>query len=143
MLCSPFKAAAFAAAFFLLRLTIAANPENLPMKALVRFVRWLIFLAFFLFAFWFALKNATPVPVVLGSELRWEQVPLILIILAALAVGLLLGALAAAPSIFRLRQEVARLARAAAQPRPEPAAERAARTARSSGAVAADVQDAA
>lgn len=113
------------------------------MKAFVRFVRWLLFLAFFLFAFWFALKNATPVPIALGNELRWEQVPLILIILAALCLGLILGALATAPAIFRLRQEVARLTRVAAQPRPEPAAERAARTARSSGAVGVDMQDAA
>ncbi len=112
------------------------------MKALIRFVRWLLLLAFFLFAFWFALKNVTPVPVVLGGELRWEQVPLILIILAALCLGVVLGALATAPAIFRLRHEVARLARAAAPPRPEPAAERAARNARSSGAVAADEQDA-
>ena len=47
---SSTPAPAFAAAFFLLRLTIAANPPTLPMKALVRFVRWLLFLAFFLFA---------------------------------------------------------------------------------------------
>lgn len=109
------------------------------MKALARLVRWLLFAAFFLLAFWFALKNATPVPLVLTNEVRWDQVPLIFIILLSLCAGVLLGALAAAPAIFRLRRELARLARASDRTRaPEPAPERAAEAARHAGAVGQD-----
>jgi len=105
------------------------------MKALARLLRWLLFAAFFLLAFWFALKNATPVPLVLTNEVRWDQVPLIFIILLSLCLGVFLGALAAAPSIFRLRSELARLGAAKRpQPVPDPATERAAQAARSAGA---------
>lgn len=109
------------------------------MKALARLIRWFLFAAFFLLAFWFALKNATPVPLVLTSDVRWEQVPLIFIILLSLCAGALLGALAAAPSIFRLRRELSRATHAAGRHGvPEPAAERATHAARSAGAVGQD-----
>lgn len=105
------------------------------MKAIARLLRWLLFAAFFLLAFWFALKNATPVPLVLTNEVRWDQVPLIFIILLSLCLGVFLGALAAAPSVFRLRSEVARLGAARRQaPVAEASAERAAQVARSAGA---------
>lgn len=107
------------------------------MKALARLLRWLLFAAFFLLAFWFAIKNATPVPLVLTNEVRWEQVPLIAIILISLCIGALLGALAAAPQIFRLRRQLARAAQPLAAAAEAPA-DRVASAARSAGAVAQD-----
>jgi len=69
---------------------------------------WLIRLAFFAIVLWFALKNTTPVPVRLGETLRWEGVPLIVVMLVCLLIGVIAGAMALAPSVFRLRRQLSR-----------------------------------
>jgi uncharacterized integral membrane protein len=76
---------------------------------------WLIRLAFFALVLWFALKNTTPVPLRLTETLRWDGVPLIMIILGCLVVGVLAGAAALAPKLFRLRRQVATLSNQASR----------------------------
>lgn len=75
----------------------------------MQFLGWLIRLAFFAIALWFALKNTTPVPLRLSATLSWDHVPLILIILVCLVVGVLVGTIALAPRLYRLRRQVAAL----------------------------------
>ncbi len=72
----------------------------------MRSFAWLARLAFFALALWFALQNTTPVPLYLTDTLRWDDVPLILIIVGCLAIGVLAGAAAMAPSLFRLRRQL-------------------------------------
>lgn len=109
---------------------------------------WLLRFAFFALVLWFALKNTTPVPLRLTETLRWEGVPLILIILGCLVVGVLAGAAALAPKLFRLRRQVAQLSNQATRAQvAEAAAERyndrlasAARDAGAAGQLDADTQ---
>jgi uncharacterized integral membrane protein len=109
---------------------------------------WLLRFAFFALVLWFALKNTTPVPLRLTETLRWEGVPLILIILGCLVVGVLAGAAALAPRLFRLRRQVAQLSNQATRAQvAEAAAERyndrlasAARDAGAAGQLDADTQ---
>jgi hypothetical protein len=56
---------------------------------------------------WFALKNTMPVTVRLTESLHWDEVPLVLVILASLVLGMLLGALALAPRLYRLHRRAA------------------------------------
>ena len=96
----------------------------------------LLKLGFFLLVLWFALKNTTPVPIHLSSEVVWEHVPLIVVMLVCVAIGALFGALALSLPIYKMRREVAQLRRL----RPvssssESSAERMANAARQSGAV--------
>lgn len=96
-------------------------------------------LGFFLLVLWFALKNTTPVPVRLTSALMLEHVPLIVVMLVCVAIGALLGALALALPIYRMRHEVTSLRRQAPPPAASTAevtADRMAQAARQSGAVA-------
>lgn len=79
---------------------------------------WLIRLAFFAIVLWFALKNLTPVPVRLTETLHWEGVPLIVVMLACLLIGVLAGAIAMAPRVFRLRRQLAAAEAKAAQAPP-------------------------
>ena len=72
----------------------------------MRLLAWIVKVGFFLLVLWFALKNTTPVPVRLTSTLTWDHVPLILVMLTCVAVGALLGALALAAPIYRMRREV-------------------------------------
>lgn len=98
---------------------------------------WLLKLGFFLLVLWFALKNTTPVPVRFNSELVWEHVPLIVVMLVCVAIGALLGALALSLPIYKMRREVAQLRRLSPLPsNSESSAERMANAARQSGAVA-------
>jgi uncharacterized integral membrane protein len=98
---------------------------------------WVVKLGFFLLVLWFALKNTTPVPVRFSADFTLERVPLILVMLICVAVGALLGALALAVPIYRMRREVMRLrAVAPLPPEPEAIAERGVSAARQSGAVA-------
>jgi lipopolysaccharide assembly protein A len=62
----------------------------------------------FLLLFWIALKNADPVTLRLttGTDLT---APLIIVLLAAFASGLILGMLAASPRLFRQGREIKRL----------------------------------
>jgi uncharacterized integral membrane protein len=68
---------------------------------------WLLRLAFFLAVLWFALKNTMPVTVRLTESLHWDEVPLVLVILASLVLGMLLGALSLAPRLYRLHRRAA------------------------------------
>jgi lipopolysaccharide assembly protein A len=68
---------------------------------------WLLRLLFFLAVLWFALKNTMPVTLRLTENLRWDDVPLVLVMLGSLLVGMLLGAMALAPRLYRLHRRVA------------------------------------
>ena len=76
------------------------------MQMLIWIVRVIVILLFV----WFAAKNAEPVTLYgyLDSSLK---APLALFLLAFFGGGLLLGLLAALPSIFRLKREVRKLNR--------------------------------
>lgn len=102
----------------------------------MRLLAWIVKLGFFLLVLWFSLKNTTPVPVRLTSNVVWENVPLIMVMLSCVAVGALLGALALALPIYRMRREVVQLRRDGPLGAPvESAADRMAAAARQSGAV--------
>jgi hypothetical protein len=78
----------------------------------------------------------------LTSTVTWDHVPLILVMLACVAVGALLGALALALPIYRMRREVTSLRQQApVQAGPDTAADRMAEAARQSGAVAEIVSE--
>lgn len=79
---------------------------------------WLIRIAFFVVVLWFAFKNLTPVPVHLTETLHWEGVPLIFVMLVCLLIGVVAGAIAMAPKVFRLRRQVAAHEAKAAQAPP-------------------------
>ena len=103
----------------------------------MRLLAWLVKLGFFLLVLWFALKNTTPVPVRFSADFTLDRVPLIVVMLICVAAGALLGALALALPIYKMRREVLRLR--AATPvvhSPEVVAERGVSAARQSGAVA-------
>ena len=71
-------------------------------------MRWfnsVLGLALFAFVFWFAVRNRTDVPISLWGDLRWESVPLVLVIVGCVAVGTLFGALAMLPRLLRVRQQ--------------------------------------
>lgn len=104
----------------------------------MRLLSLIVKLGFFLLVLWFALKNTTPVPVRLTSALTLEHVPLIVVMLVCVAIGALLGALALALPIYRMRHEVTSLRRQAPPPparAAEVTADRMAQAARQSGAV--------
>ena len=71
-------------------------------------IAWLVRLVFFLLVLWFALKNMTPVPVRLTERVVWNDVPLIVVMLACLVIGALAGAAALAPRLFRGRRRPSR-----------------------------------
>ncbi len=68
---------------------------------------WFLRLVFFLAILWFALKNTVPVTVRLTDALRWDDVPLVLVMLICLVLGMLLGATALAPRLYRLHRRAA------------------------------------
>ncbi len=68
---------------------------------------WALRLIFFLAVLWFALKNTMPVTVRLSESLRWDDVPLVVVMLACLLLGMLLGAAALAPRLYRLHRRAA------------------------------------
>jgi uncharacterized integral membrane protein len=103
----------------------------------MKLLAWLVKLGFFLLVLWFALKNTTPVPVRFTADVTLDRVPLIVVMLICVAVGALLGALALALPIYRMRREVGRLrATAPVAAEAEVSAERGLSAARQSGAVA-------
>lgn len=67
-------------------------------------IAWLLRLVFFLAVLWFALKNTMPVTVRLSETLRWDGVPLVVVMLGSLLLGMLLGAMALAPRLYRLHR---------------------------------------
>lgn len=76
-------------------------------------IGWLLRLAFFILALWFALQNTAPVPVRLSPTQGWTQVPLIIVILSCFIAGALAGMLALAPHLLRQRRRLSSLAREA------------------------------
>lgn len=102
----------------------------------MRLLAWIFKLGVFLLLLWFALKNTTPVPVHFTAQASWDSVPLIVIMVACMAIGALLGALALALPIYRVRRELTQLRRqAAAVSASTVASEGVAAAARGSGAV--------
>ena len=103
----------------------------------MKLLAWLVKLGFFLLVLWFALKNTTPVPVRFSADFSLDRVPLIVVMLICVAVGALLGALALALPIYKMRREVMRLRTAAPVVlEPDAIVERGLSAARQSGAVA-------
>jgi uncharacterized integral membrane protein len=103
----------------------------------MKLLAWIVKLGFFLLVLWFALKNTTPVPVRFTADFALDGVPLIVVMLICIAVGALLGALALALPIYKMRREVMRLrASTPVAAEPEAVAERGLSAARQSGAVA-------
>jgi lipopolysaccharide assembly protein A len=74
-------------------------------------IGWLLRLAFFILALWFALQNTAPVPLRLSPTQGWAQVPLIIVILSCFVAGALAGMLALVPHLLRQRRRLAALAR--------------------------------
>lgn len=77
----------------------------------MRYVVWLLRLVIFIIVLLFALKNTAPVDVGFFADHVVRQVPLIVVMLAAFALGLLFGLLAAATALYRRRREINRLRR--------------------------------
>lgn len=103
-------------------------------------ISWLVRLVFFAVVLWFALKNTTPVPLRLTETLQWDDVPLIVVMLACVLIGALAAAIALAPRLFSLRRQVAALRRQTERAAPADAAaerlaDRVASAARNVGAV--------
>ena len=73
---------------------------------------WIFRIAIVLVLAWFALKNSQVVTVHGFPEQSW-QAPLVLVVLVAFVVGVVIGLLAWAPTVLRLRREAARLRRPA------------------------------
>lgn len=76
---------------------------------------WLIRLVFFIVALWFALQNTVPVPLRLSPNQGWNQVPLVIVILACFVAGAIAGMLALVPHLLRQRRRIALLSRTAGQ----------------------------
>ena len=76
----------------------------------VRVFSWVIRFFIFLFLFAFALKNTDPVSVRFVLDATW-QAPLVIVVLAFFAAGILLGLLSLLGAVFGLRRENSRLRR--------------------------------
>lgn len=104
-------------------------------------IAWLLRLLFFLAVLWFALKNTMPVTVRLSENLRWDDVPLVVVMLGCLLIGMMLGAMALAPRLYRLHRLAATVDRGETRVRAAPSADadvggdRLANAARRAGAV--------
>ena len=78
------------------------------------YVLWSFRILVFLVLFLFALKNTDPVSINFFLDSAWHA-PLIIVVLAFFAGGVLLGVLSLIGTVFRLRREVARLKRTVQQ----------------------------
>ena len=78
----------------------------------MRFVLWGFRILVFSILFLFAIKNTDPVSIRFFLDSTW-QAPLIIVVLAFLAGGALLGVLSLIGTVFRLRREIARLKKTA------------------------------
>jgi putative membrane protein len=81
----------------------------------MRFVSWLIWLALFLVALAFALKNTGITELhffVLVDDFVWRA-PLVVFLLLFFVAGTVLGLLGVVPTLFRQRREIGRLRREA------------------------------
>lgn len=89
----------------------------------MRFLTWLFNLLLFVAALGFALSNTDSVELrFLVGQLSWHA-PLVVFLLVFLIAGVVLGLLAAVPSLFRQRREIARLTKALRHAAPAPQAE--------------------
>ena len=80
------------------------------MNKLLTIVAWILRVMLFLALFLFAIKNTETVTLRFWFDQTW-QAPLVLLLLAFLAGGALLGVLACLARLFRQRREIARLKR--------------------------------
>ena len=80
------------------------------MNKLLTIFAWILRVMLFLALFLFATKNTETVTLRFWFEQTW-QAPLVLLLLAFLAGGALLGVLACLARLFRQRREIARLKR--------------------------------
>ncbi len=88
----------------------------------MRFLTWLFNLLLFVAALGFALSNTDNVELrFLVGQLSWHA-PLVVFLLVFLIAGVVLGLLAAVPSLFRQRREIARLTKALRHAAPVPEA---------------------
>jgi putative membrane protein len=83
----------------------------------MRVVTWTIRLILFLFLVAVAAKNVEPVTLRFYFDLAW-QAPLVVMLLAAFALGVLFGMLALVGSLLRQRREIAQLKRPPSPPGP-------------------------
>jgi len=78
---------------------------------------WIFRIAIVLVLVWFALKNSQLVTVHGFPEQSW-QAPLVFVVLVAFVVGVVIGLLAWAPTVLRLRRETGRLRKRVPIPAP-------------------------
>jgi uncharacterized integral membrane protein len=104
-------------------------------------IAWLLRLFFFVAVLYLALKNTVPVTVSLTHTLRFDDVPLVVVMLICFVAGMLAATLALLPRLLRARAprvDPPRTERPARRPRPDTAelsADRLAEAARNAGAV--------
>ncbi|ARP54203.1 lipopolysaccharide assembly protein LapA domain-containing protein [Alcaligenes faecalis] len=77
----------------------------------MRYLVWVLRLLVFVIVLLFALKNTEPVQVSFFAEHIIQDVPLIVVMLAAFILGLVLGLLLMVGAVMRRRREVNRLRR--------------------------------
>ena len=82
----------------------------------MRILLWCGRIFIFLFLLAFALKNTDPVSVFFFYDTAW-QAPLIIVVLAFFAGGVVLGVLGLLGTVFNLRREIKRLKRHGASPK--------------------------
>lgn len=75
----------------------------------MRIFFWIVYISLFIAALAFALSNSEPVDVRLFPGATVWRAPLVVVILAALAFGVLVGLAASVPRFFRQRREIASL----------------------------------
>jgi uncharacterized integral membrane protein len=70
-------------------------------------IAWFGRLVFFLLVLLLALENTATVPLRLSSSIEWQNVPLLVVILACFVAGVLAGTLALLPRLIRLGRQAA------------------------------------
>jgi len=99
----------------------AAGPARLPLTierlepssgaCAMRYLVWALRLLVFIAVLMFALKNTDPVVVKFYADYVVQDVPLIVVMLAAFVLGTLFGLLLTVPAAMRRRREAMRLRR--------------------------------
>jgi uncharacterized integral membrane protein len=84
---------------------------------MMRALLWATRLFIFLFLLGFALKNTEPVSISFFFDTQW-QAPMIIVVLAFFAGGVLLGVLSLLGVIYRMRRDLGRLRRELPATRP-------------------------
>ncbi|MFN7780467.1 MAG: lipopolysaccharide assembly protein LapA domain-containing protein, partial [Betaproteobacteria bacterium] len=99
-------------------------PSGSSRASQMNLLAWLLALVYFGAVQVFAVNNSAPVPLRLTSTLSLGEVPLVVVVLVCFVLGIALGLAAMVPTLFRLKREVARLARTPRPPSAQEAAER-------------------